>query len=80
MREHDANAVPVTVADLLAGFLVGEPTNLRFVALDRRFDVLDGSRFHRPDAARHAARRLADVVLDDGAAAPQHRTAPVGRA
>jgi hypothetical protein len=80
MPEHDASAVPVTVADLLAGVLVGGPTELRFVALDRRFKVLDGSRFRRADAARRAARRLADLVLEDGRAERRPRTLPPGRA
>ncbi|MEK0085647.1 hypothetical protein [Benzoatithermus flavus] len=80
MQERNANAVPVTVADLLAGVLVGEPTDLRFVALDRRFRVLDGSRFRRPDAARRAARRLAAVVLGDGSGERQDKAAPFGKA
>jgi hypothetical protein len=65
MCERLAGAVPVTVADLLAGVLVGEPSNLRFVALDRRFGVLDGSRFPRLDDAQRAARRVARLVVGE---------------
>jgi hypothetical protein len=65
MCERLAGAVPVTVADLLAGVLVGEARNLRFIALDRRFGVLDGSRFPRLDDAERAASRIARLVLGE---------------
>ena len=65
MCERLASAVPVTVADLLAGVLVGEASNLRFIALDRRFGVLDGSRFPRLDDAERAASRIARLVVGE---------------
>ena len=68
MCERLASAVPVTVAQQLAGFLVHDEARLRFVATDRRFGVLDGSRFSRPRDARRAAVRLARVIRHDGEA------------
>ena len=61
MCERLAGAVPVTVADLL----VGEASNLRFIALDRRFGVLDGSRFPRLGDAERAASRVARLVMGE---------------
>lgn len=65
MTEPCAGAMPVTVADRLAGFVVRDAASLRFVAIDRRFGVLDGSRFPRLDAARHAAARIARLVMPE---------------
>lgn len=62
MPPHPDSAVPVTVGGQLAGFLVRDAARLRFVATDRRFGVLDGSRFCRPRDARAAAERLARLV------------------
>lgn len=66
MCERPASAVPVTVAQRLAGFLVRDEARLRFVATDHRFGVLDGSRFSRPRDAQRAAVRLARVIRRDG--------------
>lgn len=67
MLDHSLGAVPVTVANLLTGFVVPEAARFRFVAVDQRFGVLDGSRFTRPDDARRAAMRMARLVIQDRA-------------
>ncbi len=69
---HDAAAVPVRVADLVAGYVVEEDARarprLRFVAADRRFGVLDGSRFWHLRDAQRAADRLARATAGEGVA------------
>lgn len=57
---HDAFALPlpITVAGRLVGLLRRETMRLRFVALDSRFALLDGSRFWRLADAQEAAIRL----------------------
>ena len=68
MRHQLGNAVPVTVADIVAGFAVDDDVRgFRFVAIDPRFRVLEGSRFHRLEQARLAACRMARVVLPEQA-------------
>jgi hypothetical protein len=55
-----ARVWPVDVADLLVGIIVDDDERgLRFVAVDRRFRVLDGSSFRRLGDARQAASRVA---------------------
>jgi hypothetical protein len=71
MCDRLPGAVPVTVADQLAGFLVQDTARLRFVAADRRFALLDGSRFARSADAQRAADRIARLVLPE-AEPPRH--------
>jgi hypothetical protein len=59
----------VVVRGIDAGLALREKTGFRFVAVDPRFDVLDGSRFQRLDEVEAAARRLARVVLEERAEA-----------
>ncbi len=59
---------PIIVSNLFAGVLVTDDRRFRFVAVDRRFDVLDGSRFGDPEAARLSAARLADAMSEAGSA------------
>jgi hypothetical protein len=61
------------IADLIAGVLVPEDRSFRFVAVDRRFGMLDGSRFGHAEAVRQSAARLAKAVAEHGTADPQHR-------
>ena len=68
MHSSLAPAVPsapvaqVTVDDRLAGLLLEDAGRLRFVAVDRRYDVLDGSRFYRRRDAQLAAERIARLT------------------
>ena len=71
MPDHPAGPTPVVVSDLLAGILVGEDGRLRFVAVDRRFRMLDGSRFARPEAAHRSAVRLARAAAERGLDEPK---------
>ena len=64
MPNRSSAPTPIIVADRLAGVLVTEDRRFRFVAVDRRFRVLDGSRLARPDAARQSAVRLADATTE----------------
>jgi hypothetical protein len=65
MRETSAPVLPIVENEGVAGFLIGEARDRRFVAVDRRFTLLDGSRFPRVDIARDAVRRLARVVQSE---------------
>lgn len=65
MREANVSAVPVRVADRIAGYVVEDKERLRFVALDRRFGVLDGSRFWHMHDAQRAADRLARITVGE---------------
>lgn len=86
MCERLASAVPITVAQELAGYLVHDTARLRFVAASHRFEMLDGSRFLRPRDAKRAALRLARVLRRDPEQAErgltgitdQHSPAPAG--
>jgi hypothetical protein len=64
MSHRPAATTAIIVSDLLAGVLVTENRRFRFVAVDGRFGVLDGSRFPDADAARQSAARLADATAD----------------
>lgn len=48
MRETSAPVLPIVENERVAGLLVGEARDRRFVAIDRRFTLLDGSRFRAP--------------------------------
>ena len=58
-----ARVWPVNVADLLVGVVVDDERGFRFVAVDRRFRVLDGSSFRRLGDARQAASRVARATV-----------------
>lgn len=53
--------VLVVVEGVSAGVGVRDGGSLRFTALHPRFEILDGSRFARPEQLRSAARRLAEA-------------------
>ena len=59
MSTSSTSAAPVTVDSRLAGLLLEEAGRFRFVAVDRRYAVLDGSRFYRRRDAQLAAERVA---------------------
>ena len=63
MHDCASRPVSITVADRTVGLAVAEARGFRFVAVDPRFDLLDGSRFGRVTDARHAADRLGRIVL-----------------
>lgn len=65
MHATESPLSAVVVRGIDAGLALREETGFRFVAVDPRFDVLDGSRFRRLDEVEAAARRLARVVLDE---------------
>lgn len=56
-----AASVLVVIEGISAGFGVCDGGRLRFTALHPRFDILDGSRFARPEQLRSAARRVAEA-------------------
>ena len=68
MYSPAASAAQVTVDDRLAGLLLEDAGRLRFVAVDRRFAVLDGSRFYRRRDAQLAAERVARLTRREPAA------------
>ena len=51
-------AVVVEIDDVPAGIALPEKNGYRFVAVDPRFRLLDGSRFRRVSQAEIAARNL----------------------
>jgi hypothetical protein len=53
--------VLVVIEGVSAGFGVRDGGRLRFTALHPRFEILDGSRFARPEQLRSAARRVAEA-------------------
>src|SRR3954452_10045578 len=77
---HDCTSGPVsiTIADRTVGLAVAEARGYRFVAVDPRFGLLDGSRFGRVTDAHRAADRLGRIVLA-GRCAERRAVAP-GRA
>jgi hypothetical protein len=75
MREAIVSAMPVRVADRIAGYVVEDKERLRFVAADRRFGVLDGSRFWHLRDVQRAADRLARVTLGEQRAAGRQPSA-----
>lgn len=75
MNQATFAPVPVKVADRIAGFVVADAARLRFVAADRRFDVLDGSRFSHVRDAQRAADRLARTALDEAGPERRHGSA-----
>ena len=69
---------PIRLADAQVGFVVPEGRGFRFVAMDRRFALLDGSRFMQVHQAEAAAHRLARVLapeLADGLVCSRNRHA-----
>ena len=55
----DARHIVVQVEGAFAGLAVREQGRYRFLSAHPGFDLLDGSRFTRPEEIRIAARRLA---------------------
>jgi hypothetical protein len=79
-----ATVQPIRLTDAQVGIVVPESRGFRFVALDRRFALLDGSRFMQVQQAEAAAHRLARVVAletTDGSVSPRmrHTSAPSNR-
>lgn len=75
MNDSTMAAVPVRVADRIAGYVVADDIRLRFVAADRRFTVLDGSRFWHLGDAQRAADRLARTTAGEARGVGQRRPA-----
>ena len=74
--------MPIMASDMIAGVLVAENRCFRFVAVDRRFRVLDGSRFGHAEAARQSAVRLAKAAAEHETADPEYclaRSSGAGR-
>jgi hypothetical protein len=69
MPYRRAATLPIMISDQIAGVLVAESRRWRFVAVDRRFAVLDGSRFGQAEAARQSAVRLARAAAQPRAEA-----------
>ncbi len=63
MHDRAGRPVSITVADRTVGLAVAEARGFRFVAVDPRFGLLDGSRFGRVTDAHRAADRLGRIVL-----------------
>jgi hypothetical protein len=64
VKQGVAASTPILLADQIAGVLVQEDLGFRFVAVDRRFFVLDGSRFRNEEAARQSAVRLVQATAE----------------
>ena len=54
----DRGAVLIEIANQPAGIALPEGSVYRFIAVDPRFRILDGSRFKKPLQAEIAARNL----------------------
>ncbi|PWR22493.1 hypothetical protein [Zavarzinia aquatilis] len=56
---HDSvEAVTIEIDDITAGLALRERSGFRFIASDRRFRLLDGSRFRRLNQLEAAARKM----------------------
>ena len=76
MHDCAGRPVSITVADRTVGLAVAR--GFRFVAVDPRFGLLDGSRFGRVTDAHRAADRLGRIVLHGRC--PDRRAAALGEA
>jgi hypothetical protein len=56
-----AAPILVVVEGVSAGFGVRDGGSLRFRAIHPSFEILDGSRFTRPEQLRRAAHRIAEA-------------------
>jgi hypothetical protein len=54
-----ATPIVVNVEGKVAGLAVRDGRHFRFLSAHPGFDLLDGSRFTRPDEIRNAAKKLA---------------------
>ncbi len=54
----DSEAFVIEVEEISAGIVLRERGGFRFIAVDPRFRLLDGSRFRGPSQAENAARTL----------------------
>jgi hypothetical protein len=84
MHPSCATVQPIRLTDAQVGIVVPESRGFRFVALDRRFALLDGSRFMQVQQAEAAAHRLARAVAPeaiDGSVSPRmrHTSAPMNQ-
>ena len=76
MDDCATHPVSITVADCTVGIAVAEARGFRFVAVDPRFGLLDGSRFGRVTDVDRAAHRLGQVVLAGPRPSPCRTSAP----
>ena len=76
MLQRRHASMPIMVSDLIVGVLVPEDQQFRFIAVDRRFRMLDGSRFRQAEAARLSAVRLAKAATERAAVDPGFRSDP----
>jgi hypothetical protein len=65
VKQGATASTPIFIAGQIAGVLVRDALDFRFVAVDRRFLVLDGSRFRDAEAARQSAVRLEQATAAD---------------
>src|SRR3954447_25066548 len=75
MHDCASRPVSITVADRTVGLAVAEGRGYRFVSVDPRFGLLDGSRLGRVTDARRAADRLV-VWLRDVLGTLDHQRRP----
>ena len=80
MLQRRHASMPIMVSDLIVGVLVPEDQQFRFIAVDRRFRMLDGSRFRQAEAARLSAVRLAKAATERAAVDPGFRSDPLQHA
>jgi len=76
MLQRRHASMPIMVSDLIVGVLVPEDQQFRFIAVDRRFRMLDGNRFRQAEAARLSAVRLAKAATERSAVDPGFRSDP----
>lgn len=56
--ESVLSAVLIEVDGIAAGIAMPDQGRVRFIAIDRRFELLDGSHFSNPMRAEKAAQKL----------------------
>ncbi len=61
-RAEQAIPIVVNIEGEVAGLAVREGRRFRFMSAHPGFDLLDGSRFTRPEQISNAARKLARAV------------------
>jgi hypothetical protein len=64
VKQGATASTPIFLAGQIAGVLVQEDLGFRFVAVDHRFSVLDGSRFRNAESARQSAVRLVQATAE----------------
>ncbi len=65
MTQTPETSFIINIDGTYVGLAQQDGANLRFIASDPRFSILDGSRFRRPDQLYQAVRTMARLVYAD---------------